>query len=664
MPLHPPSPEPALDRLSMPATRAPKTGCTVALLMMPFGPSDRPSLGLSLLAQCLNDAGIAATSFYPNLDFERRIGADLYRDFGYELARIQAGEWLFSRFLDPVGEPEDFIGAMARGRIGRKPAFARLATVLPDALAQAGALLDDWLAVIARLRPRVVGLSSCYQQHLASLAMAKRIKETSPDTLVVLGGANCNEPMGEETFRRFPFLDSVVCGPGEIAFVELVRRHLAGDRRINLPGVYYRPPDGAPAIEPEAAVAAEPALDGLPMPDFDDFFVAWNADAPPSAAKTGIRPAIPIETSRGCWWGQKHHCVFCSENAHSMRYRAKSPDRVLAEFAWMLDRYPGSRICATDEILDLRLLDSVMPQLAARPDKRRIFFSVKANLRKPQLAQLAAAGVTALQPGIESLCDDVLGPMRKGVSGLQNIQMLKWCRELGVGTVWGILCGFPFETAASYARIAALAPSLTHLQPPKVTSVSLQRYSPLYAQAERFGIQGIAPHESYRWIYRTDDNSLGRLAYRFERRRDRPGPDDDYVQPLRREVDIWNAAADRSHLFYVDELDGLLIGDTRPAAKHRIHRLQGAARAVFLFCDRIQPRHAIAEALAASGHIIGDLELSDILHRLAEARLMAENKGLHLSLAVRVGKGYLPPLTIMAEVLAKGRAAHPSAPGG
>lgn len=624
----------------------------VALLMMPFGPSDRPSLGLSLLAQCLNDAGIGAASFYPNLDFERRIGPALYGDLGYGLARIQAGEWLFSRFLDPVGTADDFIAAMGSPRLRRKAAFARLTEALPALLAAAGTLLDDWLAMVGRLRPRVVGLSSSYQQHLASLAMARLIKTTYPDMLVVLGGTNCNEPMGEETFRSFPFLDAVVCGPGEIAFVDLVRRHLAGERRIDLPGVFFRPADGTPVVAPPAAIAPEPELDRLPMPAFEDFFAAWD-----QPAGRHPRPAIPIEASRGCWWGQKHHCVFCSENAHSMRYRAKSPERVLAEFTWMLERYPGSRICATDEILDLRLLDSLMPQLAERGDKRRIFFSVKANLRKAQLVQLAAAGVTALQPGIESLCDEILGPMRKGVTGLQNIQLLKWCRELGIDTVWGILCGFPFETPDSYARMAGLVPSLTHLQPPKVNSVSLQRYSPLFAQAERFGGGAIVPHRSYRWIYRAGPDSLGRLAYRFERPSDARSAGDDYTQALRREVDDWNDAAGRSYLFYVEEGQALLIGDTRPAARGRVHRLEGAARLVMLFCDQVRARHAIARAMAEAGGGTGDEDLTRLLAGLVGDRLMVEDKGRYLALAVRAGRHYLPPPAVMAGVLREGRAA-------
>lgn len=627
------------------------TECTVALLMMPFGPSDRPSLGLSLLAQCLNDAGIPATTFYPNLDFERRIGPTLYGDLGYDLARMQAGEWLFSRLLDPIGTPEDFIADMGRGRIQRKPAFQRFATAVPALLTQADALLEDWLAVIGRMRPRVVGLSSCYQQHVASLAMARRIKEAYPDILLVLGGTNCNAPMGEESFRSYPFLDAVVSGPGEIAFTELVRRHIAGERQIDLPGIFFRCADGSPQDAPSQPVAPEPELDQLPMPSFDDFLAIWDLPA-----RRETRPAIPIEASRGCWWGQKHHCVFCSENAHSMRYRAKSPDHILAEFNSVLDRYPGSRICATDEILDLRLIETVMPQLAARHDKPRIFFSVKANLRRAQLVQLAAAGVTSLQPGIESLCDDILGPMRKGVTGLQNIQLLKWCRELGIGTVWGILCGFPFEKPESYARMALLAPSLTHLQPPKVSSVSLQRYSPLFTQAERFGIRNIAPHRSYHWIYHGGADSLARLAYRFDQLSERVAAADDYTAALRQEVDDWNDAHGRAYLFYVEDRGTLLIGDTRPAASRRAHRLEGAARISLLFCDQVRSRHSIKQALADAGYGMDDGELAAMLDDLTRDRLLIEDRGRYLGLAVRAGRHYLPPPALMSAVVVEGRA--------
>jgi hypothetical protein len=82
----------------------PEQNCTVALLMMPFGPIDRPSLGLSLLAQCLNDAGLSAKVLYPNLDLEQRLGESFYKDMSSSsFNSTLAGEWLFSQVLKPVG---------------------------------------------------------------------------------------------------------------------------------------------------------------------------------------------------------------------------------------------------------------------------------------------------------------------------------------------------------------------------------------------------------------------------------------------------------------------------------------------------------------------------------------------------------------------------------
>ena len=72
-----------------------------------------------------------------------------------------------------------------------------------------------------------------------------------------------------------------------------------------------------------------------------------------------------------------------------------------------------------------------------------------------------------MQPGIESLIDDVLKLMRKGVSALHNVQLLKWCKEIGVKPHWNVLWGFPGEPAAEYERLARVVPWLRHLPPPR-----------------------------------------------------------------------------------------------------------------------------------------------------------------------------------------------------
>ena len=75
-------------------------------------------------------------------------------------------------------------------------------------------------AIVAR-RPRIVGCSSVFQQHCASLALLKRIRELSPETVLLMGGANCEGEMGVETLRAFPWVDCVVSGEADAIFADL-----------------------------------------------------------------------------------------------------------------------------------------------------------------------------------------------------------------------------------------------------------------------------------------------------------------------------------------------------------------------------------------------------------------------------------------------------------
>ena len=643
---------------------------SVALVMMPFGPTDRPSLGLSLLQQNLAAADIPARVFYPNLDFERRVGSRAYFEISIRLASAVAAEWLFSRVLAPVGGIDDYAASVSRRFLnGVVPEGSHLASMLaslPSLVGEAEALVERWSDAIIETGARVVGLSSCYGQHVACLALSERIKSKKPEIITVLGGTNCNDPMGEETFRRFQFLDAVVVGPGEIAFTALVRRCLAGAPAAGIPGVYWRPRDGSAPANPPADYALEPDLNSQPLPRFDDFFAAWEARRRdwPDEASLPDNAVVPIETSRGCWWGQKHHCVFCSENARSMHYRAKTPDRVFSEFKWLIEKYPGRNINATDEILDLKLIDAVMPRLAELPGRREIFFCLKANIRKGQLAKLAAAGVTALQPGIESLADEILKPMQKGVTGLQNIQLLKWCRELGISANWTIICGFPFERARSYERMTALTPLLAHLEPPRLLSgLILQRYSPLFTQPERFGIRNIRPNDSYRLIYGDNAQNLQRLAYHFEFDCDREKPVASYAAALQAAIADWNSGAADAFLVHHDEDGRVVIGDTRPMARKRLHHLVGAARIAYLHCDQVRSLANIRRNLAEHECAIDEVALSDILDRLVQDGLMMTENGLYLSLSARFGLRCLPSPALIADMLsahASGGAVRPA----
>jgi ribosomal peptide maturation radical SAM protein 1 len=239
-------------------------------------------------------------------------------------------------------------------------------------------------------------------------------------------------------------------------------------------------------------------MDALPFPDYSEYMAQFRA----SRHHSGWEPQLLFESSRGCWWGEKAHCTFCGLNGSTMTYRSKSADRVLEELEHFADRYPGHHVQVVDNIIEMGYFKDLLPRLAERRLRLDLFYETKANLKKDHVRTLAQANIRTIQPGIESLSDAVLTLMRKGVTWLQNVQLLKWCKELGVHPYWNLLWGFPGEPPAEYTRMAKVIPLLTHLPAPRGTyGLRLDRFSPNFNESARLGFTHVRPIDSYRHVY-------------------------------------------------------------------------------------------------------------------------------------------------------------------
>lgn len=75
-----------------------------------------------------------------------------------------------------------------------------------------------------------------------------------------------------------------------------------------------------------------------------------------------------------------------------------------------------------------------------------------------------------------------LSLIRKGTTGLQNIALLRWCKEYGVDPGWSILWGFPGETAEDYAAVADLLPKEFFVSSRKVTCFRMDRFGPNFVK--------------------------------------------------------------------------------------------------------------------------------------------------------------------------------------
>lgn len=565
---------------------------SVELVNMPFGPLNTPSLALSTIKPILKMKGIDCNVRYLNISFAEAMGENIYHYIACGLPRSQdlVGEYIFSKALfgdESVGE-DMFLAYLCkvhhagRGHRSGGRAHELIADLHANLHIYRNAAVDfvrQQANILADMDTCIFGFTSVFQQNTPSLALAKRVKALRPDVSILLGGANLEGEMGQAIFDQFSFVDCVVSGEAEPVIVEVIRA--LNDRRVpnSLPGVHFRAPEARSGTISAPMMLG--AMDELPIPDYEDFFTAIQFRTLP------VAPRLLFETSRGCWWGEKHHCTFCGLNGQSMKFRSKSPNIVIDQLSSIARSHPGISVSMTDNIIDYRYIQSVLPLLQQIYEEIDIFYEVKSNLRKEQLSAISASNIKVIQPGIESSDDEILFLMKKGVSGLQNIQLLKWSLEFGILPAWNFLWGFPGESPLAYHKMANLIPSLTHLTPPQgIGRIRIDRFSP-YFRDRSLGFVNIRPCEAYYLVYPLTAEFIRNVAYFFEGDVEKGVDATEYTSEVSEKVREWKDNSD-SVLAFIDlgEL-GALILDTRFTTDCHISLLNPVAKELLLSGDSV-----------------------------------------------------------------------------
>ncbi|WP_243793874.1 RiPP maturation radical SAM C-methyltransferase [Saccharopolyspora gloriosae] len=483
---------------------------------MPFADWNRPSFALSQLATLLNqrfDDAVSADVHYLNQDIAQYIGAPLYESISVSADHVNTGlgDWLFRQiaFPDASDNAAEYFRRFYRGQ--RWTAFRERILELRSGLRQ---FLTDLLDCHHVFDADVVGFSSMFAQHVPCLAAARLIKDHNPNAIVVIGGANCEAPMGSVIAEHVPAVDFVFSGPALDTFTEFMRHVLDGrpEAADAIPGVVSRRNCHDPKFA--AAVGRDHDINDLIRPDYASFLNAL--DDHPDLRRTGSsEPMLFFETSRGCWWGERSHCTFCGLNGQSMGYRAMAPEAAIDQFKWLFgfaSDYP--KLFCTDNVMPRHYPKEVFAALDPPPGTS-IFYEVKLPLSRKDLARMASGAVTAVQPGIEALATSTLKLMRKGTTAFQNLQFLKSCVEFGINPDWNLLIGFPGEEESVYQTYERIIPLLTHLSPPSaVYTVRFDRFSPYFTMRDDYGLD-LRPMDYYALTYPFDTAALAQLAYFF-----------------------------------------------------------------------------------------------------------------------------------------------------
>jgi ribosomal peptide maturation radical SAM protein 1 len=620
----------------------------VALINMPFASLYRPSIGLSLLKAGLTKNDVECDVHYLNLKFADQVSPDLY-DLIAEgttfSSNALAGEMIFSQSLFGKDTLDSYIKE-AKEQLGNSDEDF---DVIRELRSHVESFLDSCLQDIEWDQYSVIGFTSVFEQNVASITLAKKLKEKFPDKFIIFGGANCEEIMGKELLRQFSFIDAICSGEGDYSFVKFISEWNFSDEIPNVNGIIFNDSINFKVKSPEIHIPAV-KLDDTPYPDYSDFFEQFVS----CCYKDKVtQTRFLFESSRGCWWGQKHHCVFCGLNGTNLNFRSKSAERALKELIDLSNEYKEytSKAAAVDNIIDMGYFKSLLPALRDKELDLDMFYETKANLKKDQVQLFRDAKFRTIQPGIESLQTSVLKLMNKGVTMLQNIQLLKWSKEFGVFPVWNILFGFPNEDPEEYNELPGLINKIRHLTPPgSVAQIRLDRFSPYFNNYKENGLTNVRAMWPYKYIYSAFENSeLNRVAYHFDYDYQEPRNPQEYTKHMRRAVSTWARMHGEFDLFYIDNISELIIFDMRKEKDIKTFVFKGEERQLYLALDSVKSLSIAYKELQNSGFNITMEEAQSLLTKFTNNGLVLEEDNRFISLALN-GENYSPKKTSLLRI--------------
>lgn len=613
----------------------------VCLVVPPVTECVAPYLGVSLLKSCLAREGISCCVDYANIYFISRLGKD-YVKINTALMDDMEGEFIFNgpagidngytvddleRYYEKAAEERPYF-ILAKKRISKFDGkfIERCCRIAAEET-------ENTVIRILEKNPKIVGCSNIFAQRNASLAILRRIKELRPDIVTVMGGYNCSGEKGLAIMKKYGFIDYIFSGESDDIFGPVIGSILKGED--------FELPEGVicsrKALPDKLEFRTVSDMETIPTPDFDDYFEM--IDSPEYADIRELFKCgriLTLETSRGCWWGERKSCTFCGACTDAKRYRARSPESVVSDLEILIGKYGDKFIEFTDFIMP-KNISELAERIRLSRYRYKIFGEVKSNLGDDDIKTLKECGFVKLQPGIENINDHVLELMNKGVSGIQNIAFLKHCEKYHIIAAWNYLIGTPGETPEDINEALDIIPLIEHLAPtPAAIPVEFCRGNAYCNHPERYGLE-LMPGRSINFYSPADETYIMETAFIFDRGNGYKESADEIKlkSKLTKAVDDWLHRPDETFL-YMKTGETLEIMDTRKVRVREFHRLDGIKRDIYLAANEPVGIDFLPEKLGCSEN-----EIRSAVAELTEDKLLLSMNGKILALAVEIsGKAY------------------------
>lgn len=199
-----------------------------------------------------------------------------------------------------------------------------------------------WETLFKEFKPDFIGISNLFSCGEAICKeLSKKLKALQPKAKIVLGGTNAS--VRAEYLLQDYNIDFVVIGEGEEITSKFLKVYEKSKTYDSLPGLAYR--KGGKIVRNRGGNWIE-NLDNLPLPGYhllqnsmenyfqEGLFGGFSLN----------KRLCTVGTSRGCML----NCIFCSGKNNFGRLRVRSPENVIKEIEYMINKYNVKEIAFID----------------------------------------------------------------------------------------------------------------------------------------------------------------------------------------------------------------------------------------------------------------------------------------------------------------------------
>jgi len=296
----------------------------------------------------------------------------------------------------------------------------------------------------------LIGLSFGTQNRFYAFELARKLRESFPEKLIVAGGPHPTLT-AEDTLKNILAIDLIVRGEGEETFLELVKALDSGQDWKNLSGLSYRTEDGIVSHNPNRMPIAD--LNQLPLPARDLLPIDMYKQKIPLSDKI----CTSMMTSRGC----PYNCIYCStaeQWGHSIRYR--SAKNVVDEIEHLLSSYQLDGVGFFDDCFTMnkaRVIE-ICQEIINRKVEVSWWCEARANTIDEEIVDwMRRAGCVHIAMAVESGSDDVLRRIKKVITTEMAIKACKIITKSGIKLKCFFMLGLPGETYADIRKTVFLS---------------------------------------------------------------------------------------------------------------------------------------------------------------------------------------------------------------